>query len=128
MPSDDEKRTIEQKIYQLNSLLAEIRQFRIAHPETRVGHYTNSVGSLLNAYREGDIGFAECVVAIKAAAPSPVAAENSTLAEQIISDFIGEVEGTRQGYTLIQGALLELLTRIHLAYANTAKEPHGQPT
>lgn len=50
-----------EKILQLNTLFREIRAYKEAHPETACGYYSASYGSLLNAYREGDVGFDECI-------------------------------------------------------------------
>lgn len=47
------------KLNQLNSLFKEIQADKVAHPETKLGYYL-TVGSILNAYREGDLSFEEC--------------------------------------------------------------------
>lgn len=56
-----EKRAILAKVEQINSLLQEVRAYKEAHPEAVTGFYESSYGSLLNAYREGDISFNDCV-------------------------------------------------------------------
>lgn len=55
---------IQAKVNELNRLLVEIRAYKAAHPESRVGYY-HSIPSLLNAYREGDVGFDECVALLR---------------------------------------------------------------
>ena len=52
--------TITSKVNRLNALFGEIQAYKAANPEARLGYYTANLGSLLNAYREGDIGFDEC--------------------------------------------------------------------
>lgn len=49
------------KIDQIGRLIQEVREYKAAHPESLTGYYVNNIGSLLNAYREGDLGFDECV-------------------------------------------------------------------
>jgi hypothetical protein len=51
---------ITEKIDRLNALLKEIQAYKAANPSERLGYYLG-YGSLLNAYREGDVGFDECV-------------------------------------------------------------------
>ena len=46
------------KLDALNRIFKEIQADKAAHPETKVG-YCYSVGSILNAYREGDLSFEE---------------------------------------------------------------------
>jgi hypothetical protein len=58
---------IHDKVSQLNALLAEVQAYKNEHPETKLGFYTSSVGSVLNAYREGDVSFDDAVKYIKAA-------------------------------------------------------------
>jgi hypothetical protein len=52
------------KIYELteklNLAFLELQAYKREHPELRLG-YNTSFGSLLNAYREGDIEFEECI-------------------------------------------------------------------
>jgi hypothetical protein len=52
---------LHEKVNRLNDLLREIRQYKDAHPESKDGYNPRSVGSLLNAYREADIDFEDCV-------------------------------------------------------------------
>jgi hypothetical protein len=59
---------IAEKIRQINALIQEVREYKSAHPEAAVGFYERNVGSLLNAYREGDIGFDDCVQRLEAIA------------------------------------------------------------
>lgn len=47
------------KLNQLNALFKEIQSDKATHPESKLGHYL-TVGSILNAYREGDLTFEEC--------------------------------------------------------------------
>ena len=54
-------REILDKIARLNTLHKEIQKYKQEHPEEKVGHYPNSYGRILNAYREGDLTFDECV-------------------------------------------------------------------
>lgn len=58
---------IQAKTDQLNALFLEVRAYKCEHPETRAGFYTSNYGSLLNAYREGDLGFDECIEYLKVA-------------------------------------------------------------
>jgi hypothetical protein len=52
------------KLAQLNRLLKEIQDYKAAHPESKCSYSPGVIGSLLNAYREGDIGFDDCVKAM----------------------------------------------------------------
>jgi hypothetical protein len=52
---------IQEKVSQLNRLFVEIQRYKAKHPEEKTGYCLNDYGSLLNAYREGDIGFDECI-------------------------------------------------------------------
>jgi hypothetical protein len=58
---DMEKQELQGNIDTINRLILEVRAFKVAHPEHKTGFQPGSPGSLLNAYREGDIGFDECV-------------------------------------------------------------------
>jgi hypothetical protein len=58
------------KLDQLNALRAEIEKDKSEHPETKLGYYRNSVGSILNAYREADITFDEAVQLLRPAEDS----------------------------------------------------------
>lgn len=49
-------------VARLNKLHATIQTAKAAHPELKVG-FGQNFGSILNAYREGDISFAEAVKA-----------------------------------------------------------------
>lgn len=55
-----DKITLDRKIEQINSLIAEVRAYKDANPDSRCGYYLG-YGSLLNAYREGDISFDDAV-------------------------------------------------------------------
>ncbi len=46
-----------------------LRALKERHPELKCTFYHHSHGSLLNAYREGDISFDECVRLLKAIPP-----------------------------------------------------------
>lgn len=52
------------KIDQIHYLISEVRAFKVDHPEHRYGFYLNP-GSILNAYREGDLSFDACVDALE---------------------------------------------------------------
>lgn len=47
------------RLNELNALFKQIQSDKAANPETKLGYYY-SVGSILNAYREGDLSFDEC--------------------------------------------------------------------
>ena len=47
-------------IDQINTSILEVRAVKSTHPELKLGLYEGNVGSLLNAYREGDLSFDEC--------------------------------------------------------------------
>ena len=67
------------KVSQLNNLFTEIQSYKREHPEQRLGYYEQSIGSILNAYREGDLSFDEAIAAINntRATPSPVVDEST---------------------------------------------------
>lgn len=54
-------------VSKLNKVFQEVQAYKRLHPETKTAFYTNSIGSLLNAYREGDVEFEECIALIEAA-------------------------------------------------------------
>lgn len=54
-------------VSKLNKVFQEVQAYKRAHPETKTTFYTNNIGSLLNAYREGDVEFEECIALIQAA-------------------------------------------------------------
>lgn len=56
--------TTQEKIETINRLIAEVRAEKAADPSKRCGYRPRDPGSLLNAYREGNISFDECVAAI----------------------------------------------------------------
>jgi hypothetical protein len=69
MPIND-SRTLQLKVNQLNDIFKDVQAYKQAHPEEKCGYYTQNYGSLLNAYREGDISFDECIELLKAIAPA----------------------------------------------------------
>ena len=54
-------------VRKLNLLFGEIQRYKETHREQRIGYYNASIGSIVNAYREGDLNFEETIEAIKAA-------------------------------------------------------------
>lgn len=52
---------IEEKVAQFNKLHKEIQSRKASYPENKTGYYPKNYGSLLNAYREGDLSFNECL-------------------------------------------------------------------
>lgn len=48
----------------LNKFHALLQSFKAAHPETKLSFYPNSAGSILNAYREGDLSFDDARAAL----------------------------------------------------------------
>lgn len=50
--------------------IARLRDAKREDPELRVGFYAGNQGSILNAYREGDVSFDEAVALIEALAKS----------------------------------------------------------
>lgn len=61
-PTEEELR---HKVNLVNNVHREIIAIKEARPELRCGYYPNSYGSLLNAYREGDITYTECIHLLK---------------------------------------------------------------
>src|SRR5438128_2249527 len=59
--SDISTEELTAKVEQIGALIKELREHKAEHPETITGYYLNSYGSLLNAYREGDISFEDCI-------------------------------------------------------------------
>jgi hypothetical protein len=53
--------TIPPIVHQLNTLFKKVQAYKREHPETKLAYYPNSYASLLNAYREGDLGFGDCI-------------------------------------------------------------------
>lgn len=70
MPINDAK-TLELKVRQLNEIFLDVQAYKAAHPEVRCGYYPQDYGSLLNAYREGDVSFEECIELLKQIPPAP---------------------------------------------------------
>ncbi len=60
------------KVTQLNRLFREIQNYKAEHPETKAGYYADDYGSLLNAYREGDLSFDECIVLLRKCDPQRI--------------------------------------------------------
>lgn len=58
---------LQQKVGELNALFKAIQLYKAEHPDEKLGFYATNLGSLLNAYREGDLGFDDCIGHIKAA-------------------------------------------------------------
>ena len=56
---------INKKVSELNTLLVEIRALKSVHPGCRLSFSPYLAGSILNAYREGDLNFDEAVRAIE---------------------------------------------------------------
>lgn len=71
-----------EEIHRLNQeivvRMTRLRQIKQENPSLRVGFY-NQFGSLLNAYREGDVGFDECVERMEKIARLNVSAEVAKL-------------------------------------------------
>jgi hypothetical protein len=53
--------SITDKVDRLNELHQEIQKYKAEHPEEKLGYWQNTPGSILNAYREGDLSFDEAV-------------------------------------------------------------------
>jgi len=51
---------LQDAIGEINASILQVRHYKNEHPELKVGFYEGNVGSLLNAYREGDLSFDEC--------------------------------------------------------------------
>lgn len=60
----------QRKIDAIHVLIEEVRAHKQMHPEDRVAHTTHP-GSILNAYREGDLTFDEAVAELQRAAARP---------------------------------------------------------
>ncbi len=60
MPTITVELSLDQAIRQINHTITVVRAYKVAHPETTLPH-THDPGSILNAYREGDISFAQAV-------------------------------------------------------------------
>lgn len=54
---------VQSDIETINKLVKKVSEYKESHPDARLGYYL-TYPSLLNAYREGDIGFDECVSAL----------------------------------------------------------------
>lgn len=65
MPIND-ARTLALKVNQLNEIFKDVQAYKQAHPEAKLGYRPANYGSLLNAYREGDISFDECIELLRA--------------------------------------------------------------
>lgn len=68
---DKAERAMRQQVSELENramaAIGELRGLKEHFPQLRNGYYDSSCGSLLNAYREGDVTFAECVLLLKKA-------------------------------------------------------------
>lgn len=76
------KDSLESKISLINSLISEVRKIKEDNPELKNGHYM-SYGSLLNSYREGDVGFDECVELMKQVNRKPLPQRTKHLLAEI---------------------------------------------
>jgi hypothetical protein len=74
---------IKAKTNQLNALFLEVQAYKREHPQERIGFYTSSYGSLLNAYREGDLSFDECIEHLKAKESTARAAALESAAKKV---------------------------------------------
>lgn len=74
-------------VHRLNRLHLEVEAFKQKHPEAKAA-FRMTFGSLLNAYREGDISFDGCVAAMNKIAETPkgTTMENETIHVTRISD------------------------------------------
>lgn len=81
------------KVEQLNRLFKEIQAYKEAHREQRIGYYTLSLGSILNAYREGDISFDETINAIQATQSSAASAHPEVSTESSGSHLSESLSG-----------------------------------
>jgi hypothetical protein len=75
---------IQAKVDQLNKLHAEIQSYKKEHPESRLGYWLG-YDSLLNAYREGDISFDDCVEAMNSKARSSKYDEALILLDRLLN-------------------------------------------
>lgn len=58
------EKTIEDKIKLINTTIDEVRELKSQEPKYKL-NYQMSYGGIINAYREGDISFDECVEELK---------------------------------------------------------------
>jgi hypothetical protein len=70
---------------ELNRVFKQIQEYKNQHPESRSGYYIDSYGSLLNAYREGDIGFDECIKRLEAIAKRTAKEQRHACAEAVMA-------------------------------------------
>lgn len=56
------------RLGELNNLFKRIQSDKAANPETKLGYWL-TVGSILNAYREGDLGFDEACALLEVKKP-----------------------------------------------------------
>src|SRR6266700_3755267 len=59
-------REVNRRVDSLNKALLAIREYKKKNPKSAIPFYRTIPGSILNAYREGDIGFDECLDLIRA--------------------------------------------------------------
>lgn len=57
--------TVQEKVKQINALIQEVMAMKKETPELKNGYYPSSYGSILNAYREGDLSFTQAVKALR---------------------------------------------------------------
>jgi hypothetical protein len=74
------------KVEQINSLMEQVRQYKDEHPESITPHW-NHPGSILNAYREGDLAFDQAVAAL-----TPPQAEEAAL--DLVAKLLEEMGNT----------------------------------
>ncbi len=56
--------SVDLKVNLINRLLSEVRDQKTANPSTIIGHW-RAPGSIINAYREGDISFEDAVALLQ---------------------------------------------------------------
>jgi hypothetical protein len=59
--SEEQQIEVDRITKQIAELISKVRQMKRENPVLRLGFYNSNYGSLLNAYREGDLEFQEAV-------------------------------------------------------------------
>ena len=122
-----------EKIDIVNKLIREIRDVKVRFPELKVQHNPDNVGSVLNAYREGDLSFEEAVATISSLGKQPPSFQTGEYVAYVTRDQFGDepvvgkvigIAGDRCDLEIINSGTrispkAETLTHIKLVWRDT---------
>jgi hypothetical protein len=103
--SEEQQIEVDRITKQIAELISKVRQMKRENPVLRLGFYNSNYGSLLNAYREGDLSFEEAVSYMQQITDRAVEGERkrcaTTLEEQAKAAQPGTVRDTVKGCAIM---------------------------